>query len=197
MNNTNERICGFRWVVCSQLVSCEDSDPTCEPSGHICVNHSRCSNSHPFCYPQSMCSERICSLKTMRTSTSTTTSTPTTSTTSSTTTTKSNIPNIPANATWVQDGVTVAGGNGKGNATNQLWNPYGLFVDNDQVVLIADWGNHRVIQWKKNDTNGQVIAGGKGQGNGLNQWHSPTDVLIDKETDSLIICDSNNRRVVL
>ncbi|CAF4059890.1 unnamed protein product, partial [Rotaria magnacalcarata] len=102
-----------------------------------------------------------------------------------------------ANATWVQDGVTVAGGNGKGNATNQLWNPYGLFVDNDQVVLIADWGNHRVIQWKKNDTNGQVIAGGKGQGNGLNQWHSPTDVLIDKETDSLIICDSNNRRVVL
>ncbi|CAF1003400.1 unnamed protein product [Rotaria magnacalcarata] len=172
MNNTNERICGFRWVVCSQLVSCEDSDPTCEPSGHICVNHSRCSNSHPFCYPQSMCSERICSLKT-------------------------NIPNIPANATWVQDGVTVAGGNGKGNATNQLWNPYGLFVDNDQVVLIADWGNHRVIQWKKNDTNGQVIAGGKGQGNGLNQWHSPTDVLIDKETDSLIICDSNNRRVVL
>ncbi|CAF3309441.1 unnamed protein product [Rotaria socialis] len=104
--------------------------------------------------------------------------------------------NIPANATWVKDGVTGAGGNGKGNAINQLSNPYGLFVDDDQAVIIVDWGNHRVIQWKKNDTNGQVIAGGKGVGNGLHQLHSPTDVLIDKETDSLIICDSNNKRVV-
>ncbi|CAF1418554.1 unnamed protein product [Rotaria sordida] len=43
------------------------------------------------------------------------------------------------------------------------------------------------------DTNGQVVAGGHGQGNRLNR---PTDVLIDKETDSLIICDWGNRRVV-
>ncbi|CAF4728290.1 unnamed protein product, partial [Rotaria socialis] len=43
---------------------------------------------------------------------------------------------------------------------------------------------------------GQVVAGGKGQGNGLQQLYGPTDVLIDKETDSLIICDQDNRRVV-
>ncbi|CAF5013461.1 unnamed protein product, partial [Rotaria socialis] len=30
----------------------------------------------------------------------------------------------------------------------------------------------------------------------LNQLQYPTDVLIDKETDSLIICDRDNRRVV-
>ncbi|CAF1261492.1 unnamed protein product, partial [Rotaria sordida] len=46
------------------------------------------------------------------------------------------------------------------------------------------------------DTNGQVVAGGKGEGNQLNQLKYPTDVLIDKETDSLIICDRENRRVV-
>ncbi|CAF4088096.1 unnamed protein product, partial [Rotaria sordida] len=46
------------------------------------------------------------------------------------------------------------------------------------------------------DTNGQVIAGGNGQGNRLNQLFGPTDVLIDKETDSLIICDRGNRRVI-
>ncbi|CAF1334946.1 unnamed protein product [Rotaria sordida] len=46
------------------------------------------------------------------------------------------------------------------------------------------------------DTNGQVVAGGNGQGNGLDQLNEPTDVLIDKETDSLIICDRENRRVV-
>ncbi|CAF1242251.1 unnamed protein product [Rotaria sordida] len=45
-------------------------------------------------------------------------------------------------------------------------------------------------------TNGQVVAGGNGQGNRLDQLNYPTDVLIDKETDSLIICDRDNRRVV-
>ncbi|CAF4845181.1 unnamed protein product, partial [Rotaria socialis] len=41
-----------------------------------------------------------------------------------------------------------------------------------------------------------VVAGGKGAGNGLHQLNRPTDVLIDKETDSLIICDRENYRVV-
>ncbi|CAF3378062.1 unnamed protein product [Rotaria socialis] len=53
------------------------------------------------------------------------------------------------------------------------------------------------MQWKNGDTtNGQVVAGGKGHGNGLHQLNEPSDVLIDKETDSLIICDRDNRRVV-
>ncbi|CAF4710841.1 unnamed protein product, partial [Rotaria socialis] len=98
--------------------------------------------------------------------------------------------NIPADAKWEQNGVTIAGGNGAGSATNQLNYPYGLFVDDDQTVVIADWRNHRIMQWKNGDTtNGQVVAGGKGQGNGLHQLDHPTDVLIDKETDSLITCD--------
>ncbi|CAF1290416.1 unnamed protein product [Rotaria sordida] len=63
-------------------------------------------------------------------------------------------------------------------------------------MVIADWGNHRIIQWKKGVTNGQVVAGGNGQGNRLDQLNRPNDVLIDKETDSLIICDPENERVV-
>ncbi|CAF1065597.1 unnamed protein product [Rotaria sordida] len=46
------------------------------------------------------------------------------------------------------------------------------------------------------DANGQVVAGGNGKGNRLDQLYRPTDMLIDKETDSLIICDRDNRRVV-
>ncbi|CAM4959710.1 unnamed protein product [Rotaria socialis] len=60
--------------------------------------------------------------------------------------------NIPANATWKQNGVTIAGGNGAGNATNQLYRPSGLFVDDDQTVVIADWGNDRIMRWKNGDT---------------------------------------------
>ncbi|CAF1523486.1 unnamed protein product [Rotaria magnacalcarata] len=105
--------------------------------------------------------------------------------------------NIPANAKWEQNGVTVAGGHGQGGSTNQLNWPSGLFVDDDQTVLIADNWNHRIMQWKNGDTtNGQVVAGGNGQGKGLHQCNSPIDVLIDKETDSLIICDRGNQRVV-
>ncbi|CAF1605981.1 unnamed protein product [Rotaria magnacalcarata] len=105
--------------------------------------------------------------------------------------------NIPANAKWAQNGVTIAGGNGKGGATNQLNFPHGLFIDDNQTVVIADHWNNRIMQWKNgNTTNGQVVAGGNGRGNGLNQLYWPIDVLIDKETDSLIICDESNHRVV-
>ncbi|CAF2046185.1 unnamed protein product [Rotaria magnacalcarata] len=107
------------------------------------------------------------------------------------------ISTIPANAKWAQNGVTVAGGKGLEKATSQLYRPHGLFLDDDQTVVIADYWKHRIIQWKKGDTaNGQVVAGGNGQGNRLNQLNEPTDVLIDKETDSLIIGDRNNQQVV-
>ncbi|CAF1247289.1 unnamed protein product [Rotaria sordida] len=109
---------------------------------------------------------------------------------------RSLIPNILINAQWAQNGVTVAGGHGWGNATNQLDEPQGLFVDDDQTMVIADYYNHRIIQWKMDDKNGQVVAGGHGRGNRLDQLWGPTDVLIDKETDSLIICDRRNWRVV-
>ncbi|CAF4375498.1 unnamed protein product, partial [Rotaria magnacalcarata] len=67
---------------------------------------------------------------------------------------------IPAHAKWAQNGLTVAGGHGRGDATDQLNGPRGLFVDDDQTVVIADHENHRVIQWKNGDTtNGQVVAG--------------------------------------
>ncbi|CAF1618431.1 unnamed protein product [Rotaria magnacalcarata] len=105
--------------------------------------------------------------------------------------------NIPANAKWTQNGVTIGGGNGYGRATNQLNGPHGLVVDDDQTVVVADTWNNRIMQWKNADTtNGQVVAGGNGQENGLHQLNQPFDVLIDKETDSLIICDQGNYRVV-
>ncbi|CAF3932476.1 unnamed protein product [Rotaria magnacalcarata] len=106
-------------------------------------------------------------------------------------------PNISTNPIWAQNGVTVAGGNGQGDATNQLHRPWGIFVDDDQTVIITDCRNHRIVQWKKGDTtSGQIVAGGNSQGNRLDQLDRPTDVLIDKETDSLIICELGNRRVV-
>ena len=104
---------------------------------------------------------------------------------------------LPMNARWSQHGVVVAGGNGRGNAVNQLWCPYGLDIDDDnQSIAIADYGNHRIVEWKSGVSHGKVIAGGGGEGSRLDQLYYSTDVLIDKETNSLFITDPGNRRVL-
>ncbi len=93
-------------------------------------------------------------------------------------------------------GITVAGGHGRGSASDQLHAPRGLVIDDDQTMVIADEGNHRIVQWKFGAINGQVVAGGNDKGDRLDQLNQPTSVVIDKVMDSLIICDSQNRRVV-
>ena len=104
---------------------------------------------------------------------------------------------LPTNARWSQNRVTVAGGNGNRNAVNQLSRPFGFDIDDDnQSIVIADFGNDRIVEWKIGASHGKVIAGGQGQGNRLDQLYYPTDVLIDKETNSLFIADRGNRRVV-
>ncbi|CAF5155550.1 unnamed protein product, partial [Rotaria sp. Silwood1] len=56
--------------------------------------------------------------------------------------------------------------------------------------------NHRIVEWKSGATNGKVVAGGNGEGNGAHQLNRPCDVIIDKESDSLVISDRWNNRVV-
>ncbi|CAM4842340.1 unnamed protein product, partial [Rotaria magnacalcarata] len=104
--------------------------------------------------------------------------------------------NIPVNATRVQNGVTIAGGNWRGYATNQLNEPHGLFVDDDQTVVIADYMNHRIMQWKNGDTtNGQAVAGGNGEGDGLSQLNWPRYLFVDQD-HSVYVSDRDNHRVM-
>ena len=63
-------------------------------------------------------------------------------------------------------------------------------------MYITDWSNYRVVEWKYGATNGQVVAGGNGEGKQDNQLVHPTALIVHNETDSLIICDSANRRIV-
>ena len=102
---------------------------------------------------------------------------------------------VAANDRWTQNGVTVAGGHEDWGETNQLDSPGGLFVDDEGTVIVADWGNHRIMEWKRDATSGTVLAGGNGQGKRPDQLNGPTDVIYNKETDSLIICEHGNRRV--
>ena len=71
-----------------------------------------------------------------------------------------------------------------------------MYVDDEQTIYVADRDNHRIMQWKLGATEGELVAGGSVAGNGANQLYRPFDVLVDKESDSLIICDNGNQRVV-
>jgi sugar lactone lactonase YvrE len=90
----------------------------------------------------------------------------------------------------------VAGGNGSGNALNQLDNPQGVFVTSNGDVYVADYGNHRVVRWSPGASAGVVVAGATGQaGSALNRLHGPLDVFVD-QIGQMFIADEQNHRVM-
>ena len=103
---------------------------------------------------------------------------------------------IGSNTRWLQDAVTVAGGNGKGKELNQLCGPRGIYIDDDQTMYIADFENNRILQWKSGATSGRIAAGGNREGNRSDQLSEPLDVLVDNQSECLIICDRGNKRVL-
>ncbi|CAF1447090.1 unnamed protein product [Adineta steineri] len=88
------------------------------------------------------------------------------------------------------EGIVVAGGNGKGDQLNQLNYPSFIFVDEDLSVYVADWYNHRVMKWRKDAKEGIVVGGGN-----LNQLSSPHGVIVD-ELGQIYVADSHNDRVM-
>ncbi|CAF1472396.1 unnamed protein product [Adineta steineri] len=97
---------------------------------------------------------------------------------------------------WKQNVITVAGGNEEGEELNQLNRPAGIFIDKKKSIFIADFYNHRIVEWKYNAKEGQIIAGGNKQGNRMDQLNHPTDVIVDQQNHSIIIADNGNRRVI-
>ena len=90
--------------------------------------------------------------------------------------------------------VTVAGGNGPGNAMDQLYNPDRLFVDAAGVIYVPDLTNNRVQKWLPGATSGITVAGGNGQGSAANQFSRPSSVFVDQQ-GNIYVTDQNNGRV--
>ncbi|CAF0719669.1 unnamed protein product [Adineta steineri] len=108
----------------------------------------------------------------------------------------SHLLNLGMNAKWMQHGITVAGGNGEGYGNDQLSSPYSFYIDEDETMYIADFSNHRIVEWKRGAPNGEVVAGGNEAGHQDNQLNGPTSVMVDKVNDCFIISDFGNRRVI-
>ncbi|CAF4530245.1 unnamed protein product, partial [Rotaria sp. Silwood2] len=108
---------------------------------------------------------------------------------------------IHPNVTWSKNGVTVAGGNGRGNESNQLGGPRGLYVDDDQTVYVAAFFNNRIVEWKRGATRGKVqkqgivVAGGQGTGNSLTQLTRPNGIVVDP-SGTVYVADLWNNRIM-
>ncbi|CAF1260742.1 unnamed protein product [Adineta steineri] len=159
-------VCGFLWPTCSRLLRCNSSDNSCLQPNTICVHHPQCDD-YPVCYPVTMIDQKMCPPM------------------------KNKI-----NRKWKQNAITVAGGNGEGQELNQLKFPIGIFIDEKRNIFIADFRNHRIVEWKYNTKEGQIMAGGNGYGNRIDQLHAPTYVIVDQQNHSIIITDQGNKRVI-
>ncbi|CAF1124582.1 unnamed protein product [Adineta steineri] len=95
-------------------------------------------------------------------------------------------------------GVTVAGGNGRGTASNQLNFPSAIHISQrDNSYYICDYHNNRIQRWAIGATYGVTIAGSSTgvAGNALNLLNSPYDIWIDPNATYMFVSDSNNCRV--
>ena len=82
---------------------------------------------------------------------------------------------------------------GTGPASNELSRPWGIFVDTNFDLYVAENLNHQIQLFRQGDLNGEKVAGnGKPQGLFLN---SPTDVILDAE-GLLYVADNKHDRVI-
>jgi sugar lactone lactonase YvrE len=98
---------------------------------------------------------------------------------------------------WVEgakQGIVVAGGQGEGNGLAQLFNPFGVVVDQLGTVYVADAMNHRIMRWVKGATQGSVIVDANGKGGESNQLKEPIGLSFDRHGNVYVV-DCGNHRV--
>ncbi|CAF1299357.1 unnamed protein product [Adineta steineri] len=92
-------------------------------------------------------------------------------------------------------GIVVAGGNGRGNQLNQFDLPNFILVDEDQSIYVSDQNNHRVMKWRKDAKEGTIVAGGNGFGKSLKQLYCPKGVIVD-HLGQIYVADFSNNRIM-
>ncbi|CAF1569385.1 unnamed protein product [Adineta steineri] len=95
-------------------------------------------------------------------------------------------------------GITVAGNplSLAGSGLGELSSPRAVIIDSRGTMFIADAGNHRILQWFKDETQARSILVGSTGTFGLNpnQLNNPTSLKFDTK-GNLVVVDSDNNRV--
>ncbi|CAF1005134.1 unnamed protein product [Rotaria sordida] len=91
---------------------------------------------------------------------------------------------------------TVAGGNGAGNAINQLNAPTGIYFDStSNSLVIANTDVHNIVRWFIGNNTAIVLAGTAGiSGNTSTLLDTPYGVTFDS-TGNMYVADTGNNRI--
>ncbi|CAF4185728.1 unnamed protein product, partial [Adineta steineri] len=89
--------------------------------------------------------------------------------------------------------ITVAGASSEGLGPDQLNHPWGIFVDVNFNLYVADASNNRIQFFRQGELNGTTVAGNNIPNNLTLIF--PTDVILDTE-GSLYIADNGNHRII-
>jgi streptogramin lyase len=99
---------------------------------------------------------------------------------------------------WLCSNVTkvtmVAGTGVDGSGPKKLSGPYGIFVDINFDLYVADYGNNRIQRFQSGQRNGTTVAGFKSSVTTIS-LNGPTGVVLDADKH-LFIVDSDNNRIV-
>ena len=90
--------------------------------------------------------------------------------------------------------IIVAGTGNKGSASNELCEPWGIFVDVNLDLYVADSLNHRVQLFQLGQSNGITVVGRTSQNPTISLNH-PSGIVLDANK-YLFIVDSHNNRIV-
>lgn len=91
--------------------------------------------------------------------------------------------------------ITVAGGNGYGNASNQADYPYSVALDATENLYTVNTNFHSVEKWNTLTNTKTVVAGGNGYGNAANQLNQPRGIFVDN-SNNIYVADGENHRIV-
>lgn len=92
-------------------------------------------------------------------------------------------------------GEVVCGGNGFGDAMNQLACPAAIHVTSSGRVYVADEANNRVVRWDSGSCEGVIVVGGNGAGSGAKQLYHPLGLYVAEDESYVLVGDSLNYRV--
>jgi len=82
-----------------------------------------------------------------------------------------------------------------GDDLTRLHRPFGLAMDLEGAIIIADSGNHRIMRWLPGASEGEVVAGGRGRGPGLDQLNYPRSIVVERSGD-ILVADTFNHRIL-
>jgi hypothetical protein len=102
-------------------------------------------------------------------------------------------------ASGASSGVIVAGGNGPGWNSNQLYYPFGLYFDSVSSSLVISQSNgNNIVRWTLGTNSRSLVAGDSNglAGNTSTLLNNPSDVTFDP-MGNMYVADTSNHRIQL